>query len=61
LTINSSTIAEVKINDPLTNEYVFYDLSPPNTPFLIRMRTFNSVGLSELLVETVETTFESGQ
>jgi hypothetical protein len=61
LSINDSTTTrgEIKLEDPLTNEYMFSGLSPADTPFLIRMRTFNSIGLSEMSVDTVEKTFES--
>lgn len=52
---------EVKLTDPLAREFIFNDLSPANTLFLIRLQTFNSIGRSNHGVETMEKTFESGR
>ena len=51
---------DIKIEDPSATEFIFNDLSLANTPFLIRLRTFNSIGMSETTIETIEKTFESG-
>ena len=51
---------EVKITDPLAREIIFNDLSPANTLFRIQLQTFNSIGKSHQMVETMEKTFESG-
>lgn len=48
------------MTDPLAREFIFNDLSPANTLFLIRLQTFNSIGKSNHVVETMEKTFESG-
>jgi hypothetical protein len=61
ISINNSLTADIKIEDPLATEFIFNGLSPPNTQFLIRMRTFNSIGMSEMSIETMEKTFESGE
>ena len=61
LSINHSKINEVKMTDPLAREFIFNDLSPANTLFLIRLQTFNSIGRSNYVVETMEKTFESGE
>jgi hypothetical protein len=51
---------DVKIEEPLAREFIFNSLSPANTLFLIRLRTFNSIGISDNSIETMEKTFESG-
>ncbi|UJR10058.1 hypothetical protein I4U23_014280 [Adineta vaga] len=59
ISINDSRINEIKIEDPSTTEFIFNNLSPSNTLFSIRLRTFNSIGTSLNSIETMETTFES--
>ena len=60
ISINHSKINEIKLIDPLAREFIFNDLSPPNTLFRIQLQTFNSIGRSHQMVETMEKTFESG-
>jgi hypothetical protein len=60
LSINSSSPREIKIDDPTLNEYIVNDLSTSNTLFIVRMRTYNSIGVSDTFIETFEKTFESG-
>ena len=60
ISINNSITKYIKIEDPLATEFIFYNLSSANTPFLIRLRTFNSIGLSHRSIEAIEKTFESG-
>ena len=61
ISINDSRTEEIKINNPLAREYIFNGLSPANTLFLIRLKTFNSIGMSDNSIETMEKTFESGE
>lgn len=60
ISINTSNTNDIKIENPLAKEFTFNNLSPVNTVFLIRLRTFNSIGMSENSIETIEKTFESG-
>ncbi|CAF3794544.1 unnamed protein product [Adineta steineri] len=59
ISINDSKTDDIKIEDPLITEYIFTNLLPANTPFLIRLSTFNSIGKSSISIETIEKTFES--
>ena len=60
ISINHSLIDDIKIENSLATEFIFNGLSPPNTQFLIRLQTFNSIGMSNMSIETIEKTFESG-
>ncbi|CAF0978834.1 unnamed protein product, partial [Adineta ricciae] len=59
ISINDSRINDIKIEDSSVTEFTFINLSPPNTMFSIRLRTFNSFGTSRIAIETMEKTFES--
>ena len=37
ISINNSITKDIKIENSLATEYIFYDLLPANTPFLIRL------------------------
>ncbi|CAF3597098.1 unnamed protein product [Rotaria sp. Silwood1] len=59
LSINDSITKNIKIEDPLKTEYIFNNLSPANTLFLIRLYTYNRIGMSKTSKETIEKTFEN--
>ncbi|CAM4809050.1 unnamed protein product [Rotaria magnacalcarata] len=59
ISINDSVSRVIKIEDPLTMEFTFNDLSPAHTLFLIRLHTYNRIGMSKISIETTEKTFES--
>ncbi|CAF2543692.1 unnamed protein product [Rotaria sp. Silwood2] len=59
LSINDSIGRNIKIEDPLKTEFIFNNLSPANTLFLIRLHTYNRIGMSKISIETIEKTFEN--